>query len=204
MAPVSWSFTTSSLTIWSSTAAPTVSSANDPNSIEVGLKFESTTAGYVTGIRFYKGSDNTGTHIGHLLDAHGNLLATATFTDESDSGWQQVNFSSPVAIAGRTLFTSPPTFPLMAPSPSTALTLPRSETVNGPLRALNSPESGGNGVFVYGSNGGSPTVSFNSANYWVDIVFTHVLDTTSPTVLSTSPAAAATNVCRCGVTARIQ
>ena len=95
MAPVSWSFTTSGVTIWSSTSVPTVSSANDPNSIEVGLQFESTTAGYVDGIRFYKGAGNTGTHVGHLWDASGNLLATATFSDETDSGWQQSGLPAP-------------------------------------------------------------------------------------------------------------
>ena len=38
--------------------------------------------------------------------------------------------------------------------------------------------SGGNGLFIYG--GGFPTNSFNSANYWVDVVFD---DTTAPTVV---------------------
>ena len=174
MAPVSWSFTTSSLTIWSSTAAPTVSSANDPNSIEVGLKFESTTAGYVTGIRFYKGSGNTGTHVGYLWDANGNLLATATFTDETDSGWQEVDFDAPVAIEPNTVYVAS----YFAPNGHYAGDsgyFATSETHNGPLRALSSPESGGNGVFVYGSNGGFPTNSFNAANYWVDIDFTPCL-----------------------------
>ena len=81
----------------------------------------------------------------------------------------------------------------MEPSPSTAAYFATSETVNGELRALSSPESGGNGVFVEGTSG-FPTVTVNSANYWVDVVFSNVLGTTSPTVVSTSPAAAATNV----------
>jgi hypothetical protein len=36
-------------------------------------------AGYITGLRFYKGSLNTGPHIGHLWSATGALLAEATF-----------------------------------------------------------------------------------------------------------------------------
>src|SRR6185437_5330175 len=84
--------------IWSSTATPANPSANDSGSVEVGLKFKSDQAGYITGIRFYKGSANTGTHTGTLWSSTGTQLATATFTGETASGWQQVNFSSPVQI----------------------------------------------------------------------------------------------------------
>ncbi|MGZ8905424.1 MAG: DUF4082 domain-containing protein, partial [Methylobacter sp.] len=53
---------------------------------------------------------------------------------------------------------------------------------SGPLYAFGSAESGGNGVYQYGS-GGFPTSSWNSANYWVDVVFTTSIgpDTTPPT-----------------------
>src|SRR5262249_54368607 len=51
-------------TIWSSTAAPTVAADSDSSAVEVGVKFRSDVAGYITGIRFYKGSTNTGTHVG--------------------------------------------------------------------------------------------------------------------------------------------
>ena len=30
------------------------------------MKFRSSTNGFITGLRFYKGAQNTGTHIGHL------------------------------------------------------------------------------------------------------------------------------------------
>src|SRR5579862_6953509 len=46
----------------------------------------------------------TRTHVGNFWDNAGNLLASATFTGESASGWQQVNFSSPVAISANTLY----------------------------------------------------------------------------------------------------
>ena len=63
------------------------------------MKFTSEVFGTVTGVRFYKVSANTGTHIGSLWSASGTLLASATFTGETASGWQQVNFSTPVQIA---------------------------------------------------------------------------------------------------------
>ncbi len=60
--------------------------------------------GYVTGIRFYKGTGNTGTHIGHLWTSTGTLLATATFTNETTSRLAGSDFSSPVAIAADTVY----------------------------------------------------------------------------------------------------
>ncbi len=42
---------------------------------------------------------------------------------------------------------------------------------NGPLRALQDGENGGNGVYLYGS-GGFPNQTYQSSNYWVDVVFT--------------------------------
>ena len=65
------------------------------------MKFTASVAGEVTGVRFYKESGMSGQNVGHLWSSTGTLLATATFTNESSSGWQQVNFSSPVAITGQ-------------------------------------------------------------------------------------------------------
>ena len=68
------------------------------------MKFRSDVAGYVTGVRFYKAAGNTGTHVGNLWSSTGTRLATATFTGETASGWQQVTFSPPVAIAANTVY----------------------------------------------------------------------------------------------------
>ncbi len=70
-------------TIWPPNATPALASENDTNAVEVGVKFRSDTDGRITGIRFYKGSANTGTHVGHLWTRTGTLLASATFTNES-------------------------------------------------------------------------------------------------------------------------
>lgn len=61
---------------------------------------------------------------------------------------------------------------------------------------LRDGESGGNGVYVYGA-GGFPTDTFQSTNYWVDVVFTTSAggsDTTPPTVTATTPLNGATGV----------
>src|SRR5262249_14777195 len=57
------------------------------------------------------------------------------------------------------------------------------------LHALSNTAAGGNGVFKYGSSGGFPTQTYNSSNYWVDVVFSQTTsDLTPPTVTAVSPA----------------
>ena len=80
--------------IWNSSTTPSLVNANDPNPLEVGVKVQASRNGYITAIRFYKGSQNTGTHTGSLWSATGTQLATTTFINETASGWQQANFSS--------------------------------------------------------------------------------------------------------------
>jgi hypothetical protein len=91
-------------TIWPATATPATPDVGSDSPIELGVRFYSDTPGYITGIRFYKSSANTGTHIGNLWSSNGTLLATATFSSETASGWQQVNFSKSVAIAANTAY----------------------------------------------------------------------------------------------------
>ena len=43
--------------------------------------------------------------------------------------------------------------------------------VNSPLTALQNGVDGGNGVYRYGTSGGFPNSSYQSTNYWVDVVF---------------------------------
>src|SRR4029077_12752705 len=84
--------------MWSSTTTPQTVDSGDGTPSELGVKFTSSQNGFITGIRFYKSAANTGTHLGNLWTSSGTLLASAAFTSESASGWQQVNFSNPVAI----------------------------------------------------------------------------------------------------------
>ena len=53
-------------TIWPNTAAPVNASNSDASAIEVGVKFRADQAGFITGLRYYRGSNNPGTHVGHL------------------------------------------------------------------------------------------------------------------------------------------
>ena len=178
MAPVNWSFTTVAspppsscpCTIWPSTATPTTKLDTDNAAIEVGVKFRAATDGFITGIRFYKGgAANGGTHRGRLWSASGVQLATANFSGETASGWQQVNFAQPVAVTAGTTYVASYYAPKGRYSETGAYFT--TATSSGPLTALASGTDGGNGVYRYGAGGGFPTDTWNDANYWVDVVF---------------------------------
>jgi methionine-rich copper-binding protein CopC len=196
-APVTWSFTTSPVvvgaSVFSTTAIPATASVNDTGAVELGMKFTADYGGYVTGIRFYKGSQNTGTHVGHLWTSTGTLLGTVTFAGESASGWQFAALAAPVAIqAGTTYVVS-----YFAPNGRYSLTgafFATTGTDNGPLHAPSTGAAGGNGLYAYGASGTFPANTFNASNYWVDVVYSTALDTTAPTVSSKTPAAGATGV----------
>ena len=90
--------------IWPSGAAPGLVDGGPDDAVELGVKFRSDVAGTITGIRFYKGSANTGTHVGNLWSSAGTWLATAIFTNETESGWQEALFATPVAIVSNTVY----------------------------------------------------------------------------------------------------
>ena len=52
--------------IWGPAVVPKTQDSGDTAATEVGVKFQVDTFGYVTGIRFYKATGNTGTHVGNL------------------------------------------------------------------------------------------------------------------------------------------
>lgn len=179
--------------IWGPTATPGSPADPDTSAVEVGVKFRSDVAGQVTGVRFYKGAGNGGTHVGHLWNASGTLLGTATFSGETATGWQQVAFSSPVTIAANTTYVASYYAPVgRYAADNTAFA--SGAVDNAPLHALADGTDGGNGVYRYGSGGGFPSSTYQASNYWVDVVFTSAgPDTTAPTVTNTSPTAGATS-----------
>jgi uncharacterized protein DUF4082/Big-like domain-containing protein len=180
--------------IWPATAVPASPADTDPSAVEVGVKFRSDTDGYVTGVRFYKGSGNSGTHVGHLWSAAGANLGTVTFTGETATGWQSATFAAPVAVTANVTYVAS----YYAPNGRYAAdngAFTASGVDNAPLHALRDGVDGANGVYRYGSGGGFPVSTWESSNYWVDVVFTTgATDTTPPVVTATAPAAGATGV----------
>jgi len=157
-------------TIWPSAAMPLTASVSDPAGVEVGIKFKADTDGVITAIRFYKGSTNTGAHVGSLWGANGTRLGTAAFTDETPSGWQQASFAVPVRVTANTTYIAS----YYAPNGNYAAT-GRYFEMQGvdrpPLHAYRSGVEGGNGVYAYASQSRLPTSTYADTNYWVDVVF---------------------------------
>ena len=78
----------------------------------------------------------------------GTLLATATFTNETASGWQQVNFSNPVVITAGTTYVA--SYHTNGDYSADGNYFATAHT-NGSLTALASGASGGDGVYAYGT-----------------------------------------------------
>ena len=164
-----WSFTTaSSVSIWSAAATPSAIATNDASAVELGVKFRADVAGIITGVRFYKGSTNTGTHTGTLWSSTGTKLATATFSGETASGWQQVTFSKGIAVTANTTYVVS-YHTNVGNYAYDAAYFASSGADNAPLHALANSVSA-NGVFRYGVSA-FPNSTFNANNYWVDLVF---------------------------------
>jgi WD40 repeat protein len=205
VANISWSFTTqaqpcsiSSCSVWSNTTTPSNPQENDPNSVELGVKFRSDLNGVITGIRFYQA--NSGAGAGRTFQATlwdlvtQTPLATGTVTSTT-SGWQQVSFSTPFTINANKVYVAS----YHAPNGNYAGDngfFAASGVDNSPIHLLRDGENGSNGVYVYGVSRAYPTNTWQSSNYWVDVVFSTNIpaDTTPPSVISTAPTANATGV----------
>jgi hypothetical protein len=139
---------------------------------ELGVQFESNVAGQVTGVLFYKQRGMSSANVGHLWSSNGTLLASATFSNETGSGWQHVSFSNPVSILADTFYTVSYTTgsPLFYYESGY---FANGGVTNGNLTAPSSTDINGtildNGVYNYG--GDFPIASQYSANFWVDLVF---------------------------------
>ncbi|MBV9920947.1 MAG: DUF4082 domain-containing protein, partial [Pseudonocardia sp.] len=165
--------------IWGANVTPQQIDSGDPSSVTLGVKFKSDQFGMITGLRFYKASTNTGTHIGSLWSASGQLLASATFTNETASGWQMVSFSNPVTVFPGTTYVASYFDPNghYAATPSYFYNAPSPPPTGGgdydsaPLHAIPNTTSG-NGVYSVGASNAFPANTYGATNYWVDPIFT--------------------------------
>ena len=149
--------------------------------IELGVKFRANSNGFITGIRFYKDIDNIGTHVGTLWNEAGQLLAQVIFTNETDDGWQEAEFSTPVEVTSGTTYVASYYSPSGIYSKTSNFftdDYPAGPTSAWPIqgRKDESPTIG-NGVFGYGSSSTFPNQSLGKTNYFVDVEFVHSLVT---------------------------
>lgn len=145
------------------TPAQTSLTDGSTTNYELGMQFMSDAVGEITAIRFWKPTNDTGTHIGKLWTAGGQLLASVTFANETASGWQQQALSAPVRIAPNTAYVvSVNTGNSYYVATDSGLA---TQVVNQRLRSV----VGTNGL--YGNPGQFPTASYHNTNYFRDVVF---------------------------------
>ena len=153
-------------------AAPPIPAWRDSNAVELGVKFIANGSMQVQGVRFYKGSGNNGTHIAHLWNSVGTLLATQNFSYENGSGWQTVLFTPPVRVNASQIYTAS----YLAPHGHYAADVNGLANGRGlitdPVYAPSNCAAGGNGVYRYSEKGGFPSDSYRATNYYVDVIVT--------------------------------
>ncbi len=165
--------TCSACTLWSNSTTPTMNGA-DSNAYELGVRFQSARAGYISGIRFYKFASNTSPHTASLWSlSDGKLLATAEFTNETTSGWQEASFVTPVAIVANVTYIASYHSNQGSYAQDVGYFSQGSFT-SSPLTALDGVFSGGISAF--------PSSTWNDSNYWVDPVFTDSAATLEQTI----------------------
>jgi hypothetical protein len=134
---------------------------SDTRPVELGLRFVSHSAGTLTSVRFLKARGDNGPHPVTVWSSQGGKLASAVPAKETRSGWQQVALAQPVAIQpGVEYVVSYHTSRYRASDDY----FDRHTAVAGPLSTV------GAGTYVYG-DGAFPKQTWESSNYWVDVVF---------------------------------
>lgn len=168
-------------TLWPDQAVPAVEAQDDNQAVELGVKFRMSSPGFIVGVRYYKSAQNAGAHLGSLWSRDGQLLARASFVNESASGWQQVLFASPVSVSPNVTYVAS----YHTDVGHYAVNQDYFATIGverGPLRALANGEDGPNGVYRYGASG-FPADTYRSSNYWVSPIFsTDGLDIVAPAI----------------------
>ena len=155
--------------IWGGQALPEVADAGDSAATEVGVRFRVHEDGWIVAIRFYKSAANTGRHVATLWSAAGGKLASAVFTDETPSGWQQADFARRVPVRANTTYVA--SYHTSAGHYSADPYYFVAGRDDGMLDFLESSRASGNGVYRHSPQSAFPTQSRLGANYWVDVVF---------------------------------
>lgn len=161
------------LSIWGNATPATPSLSWDAKSIELGTRFNVSQPAQAVGVRFFKGTGNTGTHRGYLYSGQ-SLVATAAFNNETDGGWQVASFTTPVQLVVGTTYT----VSYLAPNGHYANDDPWRQwpAKSGLITATGA-------TYRYGTGGVYPTPIVPDENYYADvIVATGTSTSTTPTV----------------------
>ena len=162
----------SSYSIWSDSTPLSAVVDTDTKPVELGLKFRSDVDGEVSAIRFYRAVANESGYFVHLWSSTGELLGTGmAFEGQQPApGWQTVQFYPPIPVKAKQIYIAS-YYVNSGRYVASEKFFERAGVDNGFLHALRNGEVGSNSTYIYGYGGGFPTQSYNSTNYWIDVVF---------------------------------
>ena len=162
---------------------PSNGANNDLQNLTIGMLFQSTVAGVINGVRFFRNPIMTaGSHVGALYTSTGTLLASFALPAASETAinaWQDIPFTPAVTIQpgvtyvaavfmgdGNYLFSSPTIDP--------GKDFSAGGIVNGNMIGVaDNGATTHNGMYIYGNALAFPTSFFTPGiNYWVDVSFT--------------------------------
>ncbi len=141
------------------------SASDDTSPVEVGVKFRSSKAGVIKGIRFYRDVAIPAGYTATLWSASGTRLGMGRVIEGQCGSrcWNVVEFSG-VAIEADTTYVA--SYFALSGQYNFESGRFAAPVQNGPLTAPT-----GAGVFRYGAGGGFPNEVFANSNYGVDVVF---------------------------------
>jgi hypothetical protein len=151
------------VSIYRSDTTPTTPAEDDARPVELGVRFAVSRKGAVVGLRFYKSRQNRGPHVGSLWSGSGARLATATFSGESQSGWQTVRFARPISLTPGISYVASYHTPTGYYAAQQWAFAGRSRIGNRVIYATR-------GVYAYGS-GAFPDQMWHDTAYFVDVLF---------------------------------
>ena len=151
-------------------AAPRGVETGDPEGYELGVRFTVETDGQIAALRYFRGDADAGdtdTRVLNLWSSDGTKLASTEVTSQpGETGWQSASLDTTVdVVAGRTYVASYGTTDNYA---ETIGYFDNSADTNAD-GTLTLP-GGSMGVFDW-DLGRYPTETWNSSNYWADVVF---------------------------------
>jgi hypothetical protein len=186
-APVTWSFTTARCPC-SLLSGQTPAETGLSGTFELGVRVTSQVASSLVAVKFYKSPGETGTHVGRVWDAAGQLLGQATFASETASGWQRQALATAIPLAAGQVYT----VSVNANSKwvKTGWSM-RDPISSGPLSSLADDLNG-----VYNDAPGLfPASSYQWTNYFIDpVIRVASAPARVPQVSSITPTSGATGV----------
>ena len=141
---------------------------------ELGLKFTTSQIAIVKKVSYYRMSGESGSHIGHVWNNDGTLLANATFSNETATGWQIADLDNPIWIYPGITY-------VVSVNSNTAYGAGSLATsvINGILSTVDD----NNGIFNT-TVGQFPSSFFNKIHYFRDVYVEPVSAPTIPELLS--------------------